>query len=364
MDIATTPQGERARRLRLSKKSILLTSGTILIVALAIIDANELMEAARFAAYHLLIVSPVILFGLLLTAAITASGSMALIAAAFRGNEKLMILLASLIGALTPVCGVTVLPLVAGLLSGGVPFAPIMAFWLSSPVTDPAMLAVTAGTLGLPFAIGKTVSAFGAGIFGGIVVWLLTRAGRLADPARMDVARQLSGSGCGCAASESLLWKFWTEKERLQVFRGTSLANGKLMVCWLLFAFGAEYYSAEAFAGRCPGNLCRRRQRLRCSPCRPCWRPDLSGWLCRAPPGEGIDGERYGRRSGHGLPGCRRNHQRVGRSPGPGPCPYSGIYALRFAGRFQLHAGGVDVWLDDVIVLKSNGFFRIFSTFP
>ncbi len=242
MDIATTAAGKSAKRLSLSKKNLALILGAILIVALALIDPDELKDAARFAAYNLLLVSPVILFGLVLTAAITASGSMALIAAAFRGNERLMILLAALIGAVTPVCGVTVLPLVAGLLSGGVPFAPIMAFWLSSPVTDPGMLAVTAGTLGLPFAIGKTVSAFGAGIFGGGVTWLLTRAGRLVDPARLGVAQKLSGSACGCAASESLLWKFWIEKERLEVFRGTCRANGKLMVSWLMFAFGAEYY--------------------------------------------------------------------------------------------------------------------------
>lgn len=52
------------------------------------------------------------------------------------------------------------------LLAAGVPLAPVMAFWLSCPITDPAMLAATAVTLGLPFAIGKTAAAFGLGVFG------------------------------------------------------------------------------------------------------------------------------------------------------------------------------------------------------
>ncbi len=34
-----------------------------------------------------------------------------------------------------------------------------MAFWLASPVTDPAMLALTAGALGLGFAAAKTLAA-------------------------------------------------------------------------------------------------------------------------------------------------------------------------------------------------------------
>ncbi|MEM7427399.1 MAG: permease [Pseudomonadota bacterium] len=231
-----------ARRFVPSGRTLKMAAGALLTIVIALADPREFAEALRFAAISLLVISPVVLFGLVLTAAITASGSMALIAAAFRGNEMPMVVLASFIGALTPVCGVTVLPLVAGLLAGGVPFAPIMAFWLSSPVTDPGMLAVTAGMLGLPFAIGKTAAAFGAGIFGGAVCWLLARAGRLGAPARLDMARKLSGSRCGSCVSEILHWKFWEEAERRAVFSSVCRANGMLMIGWLLFAFTAEHY--------------------------------------------------------------------------------------------------------------------------
>ena len=83
-----------------------------------------------------------------------------------RGTAR-SVLIASAAGAITPVCGLGVLPLIAALLRRGLPLAPVMAFWVASPVTDPAMLAVTAGILGLPLAVAKTVAAFGIGLFAG-----------------------------------------------------------------------------------------------------------------------------------------------------------------------------------------------------
>ncbi len=208
----------------------------------AALNPQTAWEAIVFAGRNLLYVSPMIIIGILLTAGITASGSMALISASFSGRQGRMILVASLIGALTPVCGVTVLPLVAGLLTGGVPLAPIMAFWLSSPVTDPGMLAVTAGTLGLTFAVGKTAAAFGAGLFGGVVVLMLTRRGALQAPARAEVARKLAADGCSDCVSARLYWRFWREAERRAAFARTALNSARLMLMWLTGAFVVEYF--------------------------------------------------------------------------------------------------------------------------
>jgi len=111
-------------------------------------------------------VAPIVLFAIVLSSAIRASGADGLITRAFEGRTLAMVGAASALGAITLVCGIGVLPTISGLLRGGVPLAPIMPFGLSSPITDPAMLTVTAGLLGLPFAIGKTMTAFGIGMFG------------------------------------------------------------------------------------------------------------------------------------------------------------------------------------------------------
>ena len=49
-----------------------------------------------------------------------------------------------------------------------------MAFWLSSPITSPSMLIITAGIIGAPFTVAKTLSAFGIGLFAGAVTWFLS----------------------------------------------------------------------------------------------------------------------------------------------------------------------------------------------
>jgi uncharacterized membrane protein YraQ (UPF0718 family) len=129
------------------------------LLALAFALREHLSAATLFVLSNLWQIAPIVLAGLLVTAMLTANGSIALLATAFESQEHLAIVTISLIGAMLPVCGITVLPLVAGLLSAGVPLAPVMAFLLSSAVTDPSMLAITAATLGSPFALGKTVAA-------------------------------------------------------------------------------------------------------------------------------------------------------------------------------------------------------------
>lgn len=201
------------------------------------------LDASLFALENLLIISPVIMIGVGLTAGIIASGSMGLIATAFQGRDLRMIGLASLIGALTPVCGISVLPLVAGLLIARVPLAPIMAFWLSSPITSPSMLAITAGTLGWDFAVIKTLAALGIGLFGGFVTLALTSTGRLKVATKDDsTLSRLAGTVCNSATASRVQLRFWRERERRNVFADTAYSTARLMLPWLTLAFVAEFF--------------------------------------------------------------------------------------------------------------------------
>lgn len=201
------------------------------------------VEAISFAFWNLFLISPVIVIGILLTAGITATGSMGLIVAAFEGREIRMIGAVSFVGALAPVCGITVLPLVAGLLAGGVPLAPIMAFWLSSPITDPGMLAITAATLGWPFAATKAAAAFGIGIFGGLITWMLAGSSFMAKPTKdWGHASRIAESVCDSPALSSVKWQFWQDRERNKAFRETAYETARLVLVWLLLAFIAEFF--------------------------------------------------------------------------------------------------------------------------
>ncbi|MEJ8572134.1 permease [Microbaculum marinum] len=211
-----------------------------LLVGLGVLQSPRTwLDAAAFAATNLVAISPVILIGAVLVAYANATGAANLIATAFAGRPVRMIVLASGIGALTPVCGITVLPLVAGLLGAGVPLAPIMAFWLSSPITDPGMLAITAATLGIPFAIAKTVAAFAIGLFGGGITYGVVAAGGLRNPVKPNA---VTSGACGAGAGTDVHWRFWTMAARRTEFRTSAIGAVKLMLPWLAAAFVAEFF--------------------------------------------------------------------------------------------------------------------------
>ena len=58
-------------------------------------------------------------------------------------------LLGSGLGAVTPFCSCSTVPITAGLLKGGVPFGPTMAFLFSSPVLNPIIIALLLSLFGL-----------------------------------------------------------------------------------------------------------------------------------------------------------------------------------------------------------------------
>jgi len=52
------------------------------------------------------------------------------------------------LGAITPFCSCSTVPIIAGLLRGGVPFGPVMAFLFSSPVLNPVIIGLFLMLLG------------------------------------------------------------------------------------------------------------------------------------------------------------------------------------------------------------------------
>lgn len=187
----------------------------------------------------LISVAPLVIPGIVLAAWVTASGAGIWVARVFNGRLVYTILIASSVGAVTPVCGVTVLPLMAGLLAAGVPLAPIMAFWLSPPITDPAMLAATAATLGVSFAVGKTLAAVAMGMFGGAITALFVTAPWYKDALRQNViVGNLGSLTCSVTELDPAIWK---SAERRLIFKAEMLSVSRLILICLIPAFAAEY---------------------------------------------------------------------------------------------------------------------------
>ena len=71
-----------------------------------------------------------------------------------------------------PFSSVSVIPLVAGLLGAGAPLAPVMAFWVGSPLIDPEMFLLTFGIIDLPFALTRAMTAVLSGLMAALALFV------------------------------------------------------------------------------------------------------------------------------------------------------------------------------------------------
>ena len=228
------------------------------IVFLVPAEARALLTFAGGEFLHTL---PFILIAVTAVAYMNAAGAETLLARAFEGREVRMIFLAALVGGLSPFCSCQVIPFIAALLAVGVPLSAVMAFWLASPLMDPGMFAVTAGALGLEFAIGKTVVAVALGLMGGFAVRAMAKSALFADPLKNAPKKSCSSSCCDDEAplEGRPVWRFWGERARRDTFRSSALENlmflGKwLMLAYLLEALMLRYVPAELVGNWLGGN--------------------------------------------------------------------------------------------------------------
>ncbi|WP_436398919.1 permease [Roseobacter sp. S98] len=225
----------------------------ILLVLVAVFDTARLTDVILFALRALAGTAPFILFAVLAVAWLKATGAETLLARAFEGRQTRMILMAALLGGLSPFCSCEVIPFIAALLAVGAPLSAVMAFWLASPLMDPAMFAITSGTLGLDFAVAKTLAAVSLGLFGGFGTMLFARSPVFANPLR---ERPAVGGCCGASRpfSGAPVWRFWQHADRRETFAGTARDNALFLLKWLTLAYVIEalmlaYVPAELIAG-------------------------------------------------------------------------------------------------------------------
>ncbi len=193
-----------------------------------------------------------IVIAISLVAYVKATGAETLLAKAFEGDQVKMVMMAALLGGLSPFCSCEVIPFIAALLAVGAPLSAVMAFWLSSPLMDPAMFTITWAELGLDFAIGKALAAIALGMLGGYVVMAFAGSPVFADPLR---EKPHVGSCCGVKKpfQGKPVWRFWDEADRRTVFRETWVENAFFLFKWLLIAYLFEalmlqYVPAEMIA--------------------------------------------------------------------------------------------------------------------
>jgi uncharacterized membrane protein YraQ (UPF0718 family) len=74
------------------------------------------------------------------------------------------------LGAITPFCSFSTIPVLIGLLRSGAPFGPTMTFLFASPLLDPVILGVLAFVIGVEGAVLYAVVTFAAAIGMGVLL--------------------------------------------------------------------------------------------------------------------------------------------------------------------------------------------------
>lgn len=145
----------------------------------------ELIKIAGFIWQSIIHVWPYLLISVPFAVMVKMSGASKYIGKAFSKSPLMSILLSTVLGAFSPFCSCSVIPIVASLLIGGVPIAPVMSFWLASPSMDPEMFFLSVSVLGWQMALWRISSAFAMSFISGLVTHLLVKRGWITEEATL-----------------------------------------------------------------------------------------------------------------------------------------------------------------------------------
>jgi uncharacterized membrane protein YraQ (UPF0718 family) len=140
---------------------------------------DQIMTIADLIVASFLHVWPYLLVTIPLAVAVRMSGASNYITRAFQARPILAIFLATAVGAFSPFCSCGVVPVVAALLIGGVPLAPVMSFWIASPSMDPEIFFLSVATIGWELAVWRLAATLALSLGAGLTTHFLAQQGWL-----------------------------------------------------------------------------------------------------------------------------------------------------------------------------------------
>jgi uncharacterized membrane protein YraQ (UPF0718 family) len=164
---------------------------------------TDFFEIIRFVGNASWKVLPFFLLSMFLSVMINMLDLSDAIRKAFAGREGLAVLLATAVGAFSPFCSCTVIPIIAGLLISGVPLAPVMSFWIASPTMDPEIFTLTVGILGWPLALSRLGASLALSLGAGYLTLLLCRLGYFSQILRVGVEQSAQMKTSSCCKTQS-----------------------------------------------------------------------------------------------------------------------------------------------------------------
>lgn len=198
---------------------------------------------------------PFLLLGIMSAAALKVYVGTERVAALFRRRTGMAVIGSVGAAVATPFCSCGTTAVVLSMLASAVPWAPIVAFMVASPLTSPDELFLSAGLFGWPFALLFFGGSVVLGLAGGGVAFVAERAGLLAGQARFVAARTETGSApsevsrlapsLGPGAAAAAEFGLRVDRWRLRELGREALVLGRRMLV-LFVGFAAIGYAAIA----------------------------------------------------------------------------------------------------------------------
>ncbi len=154
------------------------------------------------------------------------------VASFLQRNRKSGVLVATLTSVATPLCSCGTTAIILGMMAGNMPWAPIVAFMVASPLTSPQELVFSAGLFGWNFALAFFSASIALGLLGGALAQIFESRGWLAGQARF---KPISGGSGAISLNVSA-----PSKPRVtlaQLLKEIGLAGKRLALFFLGFAF-------------------------------------------------------------------------------------------------------------------------------
>ncbi len=130
---------------------------------------EQITKIVEFILNSFLHILPYLLITIPLAVIVNLSGISAYISRAFSKKPLVSILLATVVGAFSPFCSCGVIPVIFSLLTGGVPIAPVMSFWIASPSMDPEIFFLSVSMIGWKLAVWRLASTFVISLLAGYI---------------------------------------------------------------------------------------------------------------------------------------------------------------------------------------------------
>jgi len=151
------------------------------------------------------------------------------------------IVLATLIGALSPLCSCGVIPMIFALLQMGIPLAPIMSFWITSPIMSVEAFLLTWGNLGFEMAIVRLAATIFMGIAAGLVTFkIFSSPGTSSSWLKHSLSSDDNTCSCNPESQDISLSRSQVLKAKLLAFLQDVKKTSLFLGGWLAIAFVVE----------------------------------------------------------------------------------------------------------------------------